>query len=246
MQATWFSRQGRERTRNSDAAAVGQQDERILAVLVDGAEKGPRGAELARHWANVVFQALAEASGCSTPAAVHSRLQMEQSQLRHHFLLDIASYCMVSLGLETLSAQVWHCGDCRVGIRHQIETRWLTTPHLLAQQPGIPPTRTSEERGRHDQQLTRCLNAKRFKAPDYQVLTLQRGQALLLSTDGYWLEHLEAKTPPHCLRDDASLLTLPIGFGSLDHIEQNSDADNLLLPSIKGRIHPPAHTPLPG
>ena len=134
---------------------------------------------------------------------------------------------MVSLDLETLAAQVWHCGDCRVGLRLQTETRWLTTPHILAQQPGLPPPRSSEEQDRHDQQLTRCLNAWRFRVPDYQALVLQQGQALLLCTDGYWQEHLEAGTPPHCLRDDASLLTLPVGFRSLDHINQASDADNL-------------------
>jgi hypothetical protein len=58
-------------------------------------------------------------------------------------------------------------------------------------------------------------------------LTLQPGQALLLSTDGYWQEHLKAGTPLHRLRDDASLLTLPVGSGRLDQIDQASDADNL-------------------
>lgn len=226
MQASWFSRQGGERTRNSDAAAVGQQAQHVLAVLVDGAEKGPRGAELARHWADVVLQALDEAAACST-ASLHARLKQEHAQLRPGFLRDIASYCMVSLDLETLAAQVWHCGDCRVGLRLQTETRWLTTPHILAQQPGIPPSRSSEERGRQEQQLTRCLNARRFRAPDYQSLMLKQGQTLLLCTDGYWQEHLEAGTSRHLLRDDASLLTLPVGFGSLDHIDQESDADNL-------------------
>ena len=226
MQASWFSRQGGERTRNSDAAAVGQRGQHVLAVLVDGAEKGPRGVELARHWADVVLQALDEAASCST-ASLHARLKQEHAQLRPGFLRDIASYCMVSLDLETLAAQVWHCGDCRVGLRLQTETRWLTTPHILAQQPGLPPPRSSEEQDRHDQQLTRCLNAWRFRVPDYQALVLQQGQALLLCTDGYWQEHLEAGTPPHCLRDDASLLTLPVGFRSLDHINQASDADNL-------------------
>lgn len=226
MQARWYSQQGRERARNSDAAALGQQGQHLLAVLVDGAEKGPRGAELARHWADVVWQALAETSARS-PAAVHACLKQEQAQLRHGFLRDIASYCMVSLDLETLAAQVWHCGDCRVGLRLQTETRWLTTPHILALQPGLPPPRSSDEQDRHEQQLTRCLNAKRFSAPEHHVVSLRQGQALLLGTDGYWQEHLEAGTPRHSLRDDASLLTLPVEFGPLDQIDQASDADNL-------------------
>ncbi|MFC2993621.1 hypothetical protein [Halomonas tibetensis] len=67
MQVRWLSQQGRERARNSDAAAVGQQDQHLLAVLVDGAEKGPRGAELARHWADAVLKALTRARAMSRP-----------------------------------------------------------------------------------------------------------------------------------------------------------------------------------
>jgi serine/threonine protein phosphatase PrpC len=226
MRARWFSQQGRERGRNSDAAAVGQQGQHLLAVLVDGAEKGPRGAELARHWADTVLQALAEAAALSQ-AMVDSRLRQAHAQLRHDFLRDIASYCMVSLDLETLAVHVWHCGDCRVGLRHPTETRWLTTPHILAHQPGLPSSRSPEEQERREQQLTRSLNARRFRAPEYQVFSLQQGQALLLCTDGYWQEHLEAGTPRHSLRDDASLLTLPVGPGPLDQIDQASDTDNL-------------------
>lgn len=226
MRARWFSQQGRERGRNSDAAAVGQQGQHLLAVLVDGAEKGPRGAELARHWADTVLQALAEAAALSQ-ATVDSRLRQAHAQLRHDFLRDIASYCMVSLDLETLAVHVWHCGDCRVGLRHPTETRWLTTPHILAQQPGLPSSSSPEEQERREQQLTRSLNARRFSPPEHHDFTLQQGQTLLLSTDGYWQEHLEAGTPRQCLRDDASLLTLPVGSGRLAHVEQASDTDNL-------------------
>ncbi|MCG5531146.1 SpoIIE family protein phosphatase [Halorhodospira halochloris] len=226
MQARWFSQQGRERARNSDAAAVGQQGQHLLAVLVDGAEKGPRGAELARHWADTVMQALAEASTRSQ-ATVGARLRQAHAQLRHDFLHDIASYCMVSLDLETLAMHVWHCGDCRVGLRHPTKTRWLTTPHLLVHQPGLPSSRSPEEQERREQQLTRSLNARRFCPPENHVFSLCQDQTLLLSTDGYWQEHLEAGTPRDCLQDDASLLTLPVRPGSLAHVEQASDTDNL-------------------
>lgn len=225
MQVRWFSQKGRVRARNSDAAAVGQQGQYLLAVLVDGAEKGPRGAELARHWADTVLQALSEAAALSQ-ATVDARLRQAHTQLRHDFLRDIASYCMVSLDLETLATHVWHCGDCRVGLRHPTETHWLTTPHLLAHQPGLPPSRSPEEQERREQQLTRSLNARRFCPPEHQVFSLQQGQTLLLSTDGYWQEHLKVGTPLHCLRDDASLLTLPLVY-ALDQIDQASDTDNL-------------------
>ncbi|TVO61214.1 hypothetical protein FPL09_03440 [Spiribacter vilamensis] len=197
-----------------------------MAVLVDGAETGSRGAELARHWADIALQVLAETSARS-PAEVYSRLKQEQAQLRHGFLRDIGSYCMVALDLDTLAIQVWHCGDCRVGLRHQTETQWLNTPHILARQPRLLAPRSSEEKDRHEQQLTRCLNARRFRAPEYQVFSLRQGEALLLGTDGYWQEYFEAGTPRHCLRDDASLLTLAVGSGPLDQIDQASDADNL-------------------
>ena len=74
-------------------------------------------------------------------AEVHARLKQEQAQPRHGFLRDIGSYCIVTLDLDTLAAQVWHCDDCQVGLRHQTETRWLDMPHILAKQPGLPSSR---------------------------------------------------------------------------------------------------------
>ncbi len=226
MRPSWFSQKGRKRDRNCDAVAVGKKGHRLLAALVDGAEKGPHGAELARHWADTVLHTLAAAACCSS-TDVHTRLKKEQAQLRHDFPLDIASYCMVALDLETLSTQVWHCGDCRVGLRQQTETRWLTTPHILAYQHGLPSSPSPEDQNRQTQQLTRCLNAKRFRLPEYGVFSLQPDQILLLGTDGYWQEHLEAGTPWNRLKDDASLLTLPVAPRPLPRIEQTSDANNL-------------------
>ena len=226
MQANWFSRQGNERARNSDVAAVGQRGQYVLAVLVDGAEKGPLGAELAQHWADIVFQTLIETATCST-TSLFARLKQEHAQLRPAFLRDIASYCMVSLDLTTLEVQVWHCGDCRVGLRLQAEIQWLTTPHVLAHQPGLPAPNSSREQERHRQQLTRCLNVKRFIPPECSTFTLEQGQALLLSSDGYWQEHLESGTLLHCLRDDASLLVLPTSSRQLGQITQSADTNNL-------------------
>lgn len=231
MHACWFSQQGHERVRNSDAAAVGQIDQYLLAVLVDGAEKGPRGAELARHWADTALQVLAEAA--ALPATmVNARLKQEQTKLRCGFLRDIASYCMVSVDLDTLVTQIWHCGDCRVGLRHPTEARWLTTPHILANQPGLPFTRLPVEQQRRQQGLTRSLNAKRFCPPEQQTCSLQQGQALLLSSDGYWQEPLETNTLQYRRRDDASLLTLPIKSAPLAHMEHASDSDNLRYLSL--------------
>ncbi|WP_458526430.1 hypothetical protein [Onishia taeanensis] len=75
--------------------------------------------------------------------------------------------------------------------------------------------------------LTRCLNARCFRIPEHLVFSVQRGQTLLLSTDGYWQEYLEASTPQLSLRNDASFHTLTVGPGTLAHIDQASDTDNL-------------------
>tara|TARA_R110000824_G_scaffold207846_1_gene393416 strand:+ start:40104 stop:40802 length:699 start_codon:yes stop_codon:yes gene_type:complete len=225
MQASWFSRQGCKRERNSDAAAVIQFEHTILAVLVDGAEKGPNGAELARHWANVAAQALLQTPNGASSEMMR-RLKEEQQRLRHTFLHDIASYCMIALDLETLEVQLWHCGDCLVGVQRGEEIRWLTTPHSLVMQPGLSPLAGNDEYLARQQRLTRCLNARRFSAPDHRMLTLQPGETLLLATDGYWQEHLEAGTSLMKLCDDASLLSLPIKEKVHFHINQNSDTDN--------------------
>ncbi|MFS8171235.1 protein phosphatase 2C domain-containing protein [Vreelandella titanicae] len=226
MQANWFSRQGCERERNSDAAAVIQLEHTILAVLVDGAEKGPNGAELARHWAHVSAQALLQISNGASSEMMRC-LKEEQQRLRHTFLHDIASYCMIALDLETLEVQLWHCGDCLVGVQHGEEIRWLTTPHSLAMQPGLSPLGSNDEYLARQQRLTRCLNARRFSAPDHYMFTLPPGQTLLIATDGYWQEYLNTGTPLQQLCDDASLLSLPIKEKVHFHINQNSDADNL-------------------
>lgn len=228
MQASWFSRQGSERANNSDAAAVVQLEHTILAVLVDGAEKGPNGAELARHWASVATQVLRHVPGQSPPDIVKG-LQKEQQGLRHTFLHDIASYCMIALDLKTLDLKVWHCGDCLVGVHYEEEIRWLTTPHSLSMQPGLSPPGSNGEHLERQQCLTRCLNAKRFVAPEHRMLNLnlEQGKTLLLATDGYWQEHLDKGTPIERLYDDASLLSLPIEVKYLGRINQLSDTDNL-------------------
>lgn len=226
MQAEWFSQKGNKRRQNSDAACIGQRGHHVMAVLVDGAEKGPKGAELARHWADTAWQALAGWPPCS-PARLNKRLQQAQARLRYAFLHDIASYCMIRLDWKTRTVEIWHCGDCCVGVRQQGHSQRLTRPHTLAQQPGISHPCASEQQSRHHQQLTRSLNARRFRPPDYQTHTLMPDQLLLLGTDGYWQEHLEAGRPIDELHDDASWLTLLMAGEGLGRISQRSDADNL-------------------
>lgn len=226
MQSSWFSRQGGERIRNSDAATVIQREHTMLAVLVDGAEKGSNGAELARHWANVSAQALSQTPNDASSEMMR-RLREKQKRLRHTFLNEIASYCMVALDLETRKIQLWHCGDCLVGVQHEEKIRWLTAPHSLAMQPGLSPVGSNDEHLARQQRLTRCLNARRFSAPDHCMTTLQPSQTLVLATDGYWQEHLVAGIPLEQLCDDASLLSLPVEAKYPGRIIQNSDADNL-------------------
>ncbi len=116
MRVTWFGRRGCERSRNSDAAAIAQRGQQCLAIVVDGAEKGPNSVELARYWANAVLErALAKPSPLSE-GVVNGLLKREQGRLHHGSLRDIASYCLVSLDTDTLGVRIWHCGNCRVGL----------------------------------------------------------------------------------------------------------------------------------
>jgi hypothetical protein len=50
MQASWFSRQGGERARNSDAAAVGQRGQHLLAVQVYQSCLRPLNGLVAAMW----------------------------------------------------------------------------------------------------------------------------------------------------------------------------------------------------
>src|SRR5690606_9671564 len=103
-------------------------------LLVDAAERTPASREFARHWGQrVVPQVLAGWNG--DDETILALLQQEQRTLRHEFLLEVASYCLLCLDTETATARTYHAGDCLAGERQGGMVLWWTSPHTLEQEP---------------------------------------------------------------------------------------------------------------
>lgn len=205
-QIDWISRQGRRTRSNNDAAAVGQKDHYLLAMLVDAAEKGD-GQALARHWAQtIVRNALATNKPPST-ASLLDIMRVEQHKLRHQHLHAVASYCCALIDLRLQQLHLLHVGDCRAGIRQNGDhINWLTRPHDLSQQPIWPASYTQASQYRHI--LTRSLNAKHFYTPECQTIPFPADASLVLCSDGYWYEHRQLGVALRKVEDDTSILAL--------------------------------------
>lgn len=221
MQISWCSRQGKARSSNNDAAAIGRKDHYVVAMLVDAAEKGD-GQALAQHWSHTVIErALGQTEQLSL-AVLISIMRAEHQQLRQHHLHAIASYCCVLVDLQQQLLHVAHVGDCLAGLVQPAKAiTWLNRPHNLQEQviwQGMAP---ESKESRH--LLTRFLNAKRFHAPDCLTTHLAPDSQLLLCSDGYWSEHLSSQVELQNVDDDASALSLRYGEPS---IELRSDCEN--------------------
>jgi serine/threonine protein phosphatase PrpC len=190
MNINWRSQRGSQRRANCDAVTIEYTPNYLLVMFVDAAEKSPRSQEFSQHWAsNIIHQ--------------------QQKQLRHQYLHEIASYCMLTLELKSGCFHLISTGDCQAGVQDSGPIKWLTTPYRANQNL-----------------LTRSLNSKRFLRPDITESTLGPGASLILCSDGYWSEHLQKQTPFKQLTDDASVLTLAHGKSNLS---TTSDTDNLVV-----------------
>jgi serine/threonine protein phosphatase PrpC len=233
MQVSWFSRQGRGTRTNNDAVALGFKGDFLLAMLVDAAEKGSNGQGLARHWARTIVDAALAGTQPPDCASIIRLLSEQQRELRHHYLHEIASYCCVLIDLQTCQVHILHTGDCLVGTRQPSgRLQWLITPHTLSNQPLSPE---SFPAGTYGHVLTRSLNARRFYPPAYFTTAFDPATEILLSTDGYWNEHLEQGVDLQQLQDDASLLCIAPGTAAES---QKTDCDNFVI--IQPRTNLPA------
>lgn len=216
----WKSRQGNERQANNDAVAIIDKDDFFFTIIVDGAEQGSKGAELARYWAQTVASFVQTETSCPTPKTIIDFMKKAQKQLRTTFLHEIASYTILIHSKTTQESSVISCGDCRIGIKQAEGISWLNNVHTLVNADGeLFGEHHNDDLSRHI--LTRSLNAKRFIMPDTQQLTLDKNETWLLCTDGYWAEYIGDKKEWQQLSDDASCLEVahkPLQtFESSDH-----------------------------
>lgn len=230
MQVSWNSRQGRQRQSNHDAATVAIGEHQLVAVLVDAAESrqsgGNQARELAHYWSQFLARAAMSLAFPIDANQLTKLMRQEQATLRHRYLREIASYCLVVLNPDSGQYQVFHCGDTLAGTTVSPETidsvQWLHPPHTLTQQyavMGSSPVMqcVNGESGSTSPVLTRCLNSPRFHCPDMLHGTLDSAFSMVIASDGYWDKNTD---------DDSSVILIRSGQQS---VQSDSDCDNLFV-----------------
>ena len=200
----WFSRGGNACPDNRDFGGMLSGPEFEFAMVADAAQRGPRGAGLAKAWVCGLLDALGQKTKVSH-SQVLDEMQRWHKQIRHDFLAERASYAALLLHSNG-DAWAMACGDCRVGALLDEQVEWVTPVHTLANPWGQEFVRSHAKLpARHT--LTRCWNAKRFDPPHVVALNAPCS-GFCLSTDGYWLEHQWLGIAQQALQDDASCLVL--------------------------------------
>lgn len=223
MHIQWTSRQGRQRATNCDAAALAIAHGQLIVMLVDAAERSASSQGFASHWCRTIVQRLGQLNEPIDANHACAVMQHQQRLLRHEYLFECGSYCLLILNLKELKGTLLHVGDCLTTTLHANQQQEsLNQPHNLLQQPGIqiPDSRHI---------LTRSLNARRFHQPHQSPVALTSATQLQMVTDGYWAEHLAHSRPLQTLDDDASILTISLAETHLVRLSLNSDCDNFHL-----------------
>ena len=230
MQVSWNSRKGRQRQSNNDAASIAIGENQVVAVLVDAAESRQPGSnqakELAHYWSQFLAQAAMSLAFPIDAIQLGKLMRQEQATLRHRYLHEIASYCLVVINLDSGQYQVFHCGDTLAGITVSPDAidsvQWLHPPHTLTQQYAVigttPVTQcVNSESGSNSPVLTRCLNSRRFHCPDMLHGALDLELTMVIASDGCWDKNTD---------DDSSVILIRSGQQS---VQSDSDCDNLFV-----------------
>jgi serine/threonine protein phosphatase PrpC len=225
MDIDWLSRQGNTRKSNNDAVAIGVKNNKLIIVIMDAAEKGINPIAFSKHWTTSLTHTFLNNPDLHSEIEATQLLRERHKILREqHFRLEVASFCLVEINLNTLEGNTLWLGDCRIGTLTNHEVQWINKPHNLLSQHQV----TAIPNELHNPHLlTRSLKARRFQQPDFLSFALEQTDELHLSTDGYWREHLEENTHLNNCEDDASRLTVR----NIDHksIKQTNEAFNFFL-----------------
>ena len=174
------------RDKNEDAISVLEYDNAVLALAADG---------LGGHADGEVASALAVK--VMNNELIHQRISVValRSAVEKANAEILKNKC--GLGMETTIAAVWfdewsalaaNVGDTRIyqfrdgKVIHQSRDHSVAHMAVLAGDIRPEDVRTSKERHK----LTRALGAQEEVSVDIAHLEVQRGDALLICTDGFW------------------------------------------------------------
>ncbi|WP_175958499.1 hypothetical protein [Burkholderia sp. BCC0405] len=198
----WYSTQGTTCADNRDACGIFESKTYTFSIVMDAAPRGERGVQFNACWIAQVLDRMSP--DLPSIEAVLATLEEAQQHLRtERFFVEKASYIAFLLPRDARAAYVFYCGDCTLGIRSQDgNIEWLTRPHTAIsalEDLGM----NAEASARHT--VTRTLNAKRFQAPEIQVLDAHASGVWVLATDGYHYRETDDKGRP---TDDCSYLLI--------------------------------------
>jgi len=177
-------------------------------LIVDGSSKGDHGADFVSDWIRQVIDRISEQGEIIAKTMIRT-MELAHIQLREKYILETA--CFSALLIRRDLNQAWGivCGDCRIGRRNAGEIEWLTPVHTMANFIDDDTDRNSiDNPNRHI--VTRCLNAKRFMAPEILELDYSATARWVLATDGYWVEKSNHQSSGDGKDDDASSLDLTV------------------------------------
>ena len=183
MNIIWTSIQGAQRNANNDYVAVKADEEQLIAVIVDAAERGGNAQRFAEHWATLLLTTYTQ----PTRLPLNILLRELPKTLVPEFLHERASYSLVDIDLRNNSGEIIYVGDCLLAVVTGSQTYRVNQPHV------INHTFTSLGDS-YAHILTRVLKANRFMPPERIGFTWQQGDKLLLSTDGYWQWQADGQT----------------------------------------------------
>jgi len=173
-----------------------------FSIVMDAAPRGERGVQFNACWIAQVLDRMSPS--LPSIAAVLSLLHEAQQHLRtERFFVEKASYIAFLLPRDAQEAYAFCCGDCTLGLRSQDgRIEWLSRPHTLInalEELGME----ADVSKRHV--VTRTLNARRFHAPEVQVIPANAAGSWVLATDGYRYRETDGANNP---KDDCSFLLI--------------------------------------
>jgi len=227
MMFSWFSRKGKSRSDNRDAAGILDTPKAFFALIVDGGTKGSAGAPFVKAWITTLLTELVAQPNLDVDQILCS---MRHAHATIRFDYPAESACYTGLLLHHSSQRAWAltCGDCCLGVTgtHPESTDWLTPVHTLDEFLKTPISTiftTQPESVTGHSVVTRCLNARRFTPPQIVELSDSRQKHWLLASDGYLSGYQSKKTIGE---DDVSCLTVST---TLTSNIIDSDCDNLFI-----------------
>lgn len=235
LRIIWRSQRGALTPESRDYCGIGLRDDGALCIVLDGATAGADSGALASAIARGLIDWFIQAELC-VPDTIVGQLRAMHSDLSARFRDGSASYVIAHLNGQG-AVLVLHAGDCLAGIQDAGDIIWQTRPHTLANPiEDVPLAQIAGSHLRH--RLTRSYRPRAFIMPDYNALTTDYGQALILATDGLWAQYplesqqrfLEGGVLPEngVAQDDCSALLVLFTDDDGNHVSGHGD-ENLYV-----------------